>query len=203
VLDPLATADSGRYLSAFKQSRSRAANASTSYATRHLRFAKYGWGAKRRRPRPLVLATTTWKRQPHHCRALKASNWGHELFLQMLEAKLKIRKSFSAAAKMPSRLQIFTALITLSLLAANEQTPQVLHPGVLRHCLTELRAGLFQRKKQTMNSCAEGNDNDWNCSGFRGVPPMQFNPRQQVRLRGNDGGVGGLAVQDEGGLASS
>jgi hypothetical protein len=34
-----------------------------------------------------------------------------------------------------------------------------------------------------MNSCAEGNDNDWNCSGFRGRCRYEFIPDSSALSR--------------------
>lgn len=62
----------------------------------------------------------------------------------MAEANLKIRK-FLGRSENAVKVQIFTALITYLLLQMNQTLSATSRS--LRHCLTELRAGLFQRKE--------------------------------------------------------
>jgi IS4 transposase len=93
---------------------------------------------------PLVLATNDLESPGHVIAERYKARWGIELFFKWLKQNLKIRK-FLGRSENAVKIQIFTALITYLLLQINHALSATSES--LRHCLTELRAGLFQRKE--------------------------------------------------------
>lgn len=92
----------------------------------------------------LVIATNDLTSPASMIAANYKARWGIELFFKWLKQNLSVRK-FLGRSENAVRIQIFVALITYLLL-------QIQHAGSaaassLRCCLTELRAGLFQRKE--------------------------------------------------------
>ena len=92
----------------------------------------------------LVIATNDLASPASVIAANYKARWGIELFFKWLKQNLSVR-TFLGRSENAVRIQIFVALITYLLL-------QIQHAGSaavssLRCCLTELRAGLFQRKE--------------------------------------------------------
>ena len=92
----------------------------------------------------LVIATNDLVSPANVIAANYKARWGIELFFKWLKQNLSVR-TFLGRSENAVRIQIFVALITYLLL-------QIQHAGSaavssLRCCLTELRAGLFQRKE--------------------------------------------------------
>lgn len=93
---------------------------------------------------PVVLATNDLETPAHIIAERYKARWGIELFFKWLKQNLKIRK-FLGRSENAVKIQIFTALITYLLLQINHALSA--STGSLRQSLTELRAGLFQRKE--------------------------------------------------------
>lgn len=93
---------------------------------------------------PLVLATNDLETPAHIIAEHYKARWGIELFFKWLKQNLKIRK-FLGRSENAVKVQIFTALITYLLLQINHALRGTSES--LRHDLTELRAGLFQRRE--------------------------------------------------------
>lgn len=91
---------------------------------------------------PLVLATNDLESPADLIAERYRQRWGIELFFKWIKQNLRIR-TFLGRSKNAVKTQIFTALITYLLLHLR-QSLQAGHDS-LRTCLTELRAGLFQR----------------------------------------------------------
>lgn len=92
----------------------------------------------------LVIATNDLTSPAHVIAANYKARWGIELFFKWLKQNLSVRR-FLGRSENAVKIQIFVALITYLLL-------QIQHAGSaaassLRSSLTELRAGLFQRKE--------------------------------------------------------
>jgi IS4 transposase len=101
----------------------------------------------------LVIATNDLVSPANVIAANYKARWGIELFFKWLKQNLSVR-TFLGRSENAVRIQIFVALITYLLL-------QIQHAGSaavssLRCCLTELRAGLFPKRRIT-NCCNEGN----------------------------------------------
>lgn len=93
---------------------------------------------------PLVLATNDLETPARIIAERYKARWGIELFFKWLKQNLKIRK-FLGRSENAVKVQIFTALITYLLLQIHHALSAT--SDTLRHCLTELRAGLFQRRE--------------------------------------------------------
>jgi len=91
---------------------------------------------------PLVLATNDMESPALVIAERYRQRWGIELFFKWLKQNLRIR-AFLGRSENAVKTQIFTALITYLLLHIGNSLNGA-HES-LRDCLTELRAGLFQR----------------------------------------------------------
>jgi len=118
-----------------------------------------------------VLGTTTWKRRSAIIAgSLQSGAWGIELVpSKVVEGRIERSASFLAAAKNagPSS-DIGTALMHVSFCCTYITCSSAKNHS-LRHGLTELRAGLFQRRKnRTMNCATKAKKAGWEWStGFK------------------------------------
>ena len=140
LLDPQQPQILGDHLVSFKHRRPGGKRINEYYGTP---FRKVTVERKDGRP-ALVLATNDLETPAHIIAERYKARWGIELFFKWLKQNLKIRK-FLGRSENAVKVQIFTALITYLLLQMNQTLSATSRS--LRHCLTELRAGLFQRKE--------------------------------------------------------
>lgn len=140
LLDPQQPQILGDHLVSFKHRRPGGKRINEYYGTW---FRKVTVERKDGRP-ALVLATNDLESPAHVIAERYKARWGIELFFKWLKQNLKIRK-FLGRSENAVKDQIFTALITYFLLQINHALRGTSES--LRHCLTELRAGLFQRKE--------------------------------------------------------
>lgn len=118
---------------------------------------------------PLVLATNDQETPAHIIAERYKARWGIELFFKWLKQNLKIRK-FLGRSENAVKIQIFTALITYLLLQINHALSAT--SDSLRHCLTELRAGLFQRRETDHELLIRRRRNQFEWQRVQGVLPL-------------------------------
>lgn len=118
---------------------------------------------------PLVLATNDQETPAHIIAERYKARWGIELFFKWLKQNLKIRK-FLGRSENAVKIQIFTALITYLLLQINHALSAT--PDSLRHYLTELRAGLFQRRETDHELLIRRRRNQFEWQRVQGVLPL-------------------------------
>jgi len=118
---------------------------------------------------PLVLATNDQETPAHIIAERYKARWGIELFFKWLKQNLKIRK-FLDRSENAVKVQIFTALITYLLLQINHALSAT--SDSLRHCLTELRAGLFQRRETDHELLIRRRRNQFEWQRVQGVLPL-------------------------------
>ena len=92
----------------------------------------------------LVIATNDLASPASVIAANYKARWGIELFFKWLKQNLSVR-TFLGRSENAVKIQIFVALITYLLLQIQQAGSAAV--SSLRCCLTELRAGLFQRKE--------------------------------------------------------
>lgn len=118
---------------------------------------------------PLVLATNDQETPAHIIAERYKARWGIELFFKWLKQNLKIRK-FLGRSENAVKIQIFTALITYLLLQINHALSAT--PDSLRHYLTELRAGLFQRRETDHELLIRRRRNQFEWQRVQGALPL-------------------------------